>query len=327
MADMGIRHPLHERWPQLAWLGYGGASLGNLYTEVDDATCEAAVDLAWELGMRYFDTAPHYGLGLSERRLGRALQKYPRDEYLLSTKVGRLVRPNPHPTGERGAEGYAVPDDLMRVRDYSPEGVRTSLAESLERLGLDRVDIVYIHDPDDYFDEAMAGAVPALQELRADGVIQAWGAGMNQAEMLADFAREADPDLLMLAGRFTLLEQGAGTTLMPICREKGIGVVNVGVFNSGLLAQDRPPRDAHYNYEPAARELIDRADRLADVCERFGVTLPQAAVAFSATEPAVANVTIGMRRPEHVRRNIDLAGSRVPDELWDALAAEGLMQR
>lgn len=306
-------------------LGFGAASIGNLYREVDDATAAAAVDRAWESGLRYFDTAPHYGLGLSERRLGAALAGRPRDELVVSTKVGRLLLPHEHPIPVDD-EGFAVPGDQRRVRDYSRDGVLRSIEASLRRTGLDRIDVVYIHDPDDHWTEAIEGAVPTLVELREQGVIGAVGAGMNQSAMLARFLRETDVDVVMLAGRYTLLEQGGLDDVLPAALEGGRAVVAVGVFNSGLLSRDRPEADAKYNYEQAPGGLVERANALADVCERHGTTLPVAAVAFPFGHPSVMNVTVGMRSPEQVDRNVGLAACAVPAALWDELKELGLLR-
>lgn len=303
---------------QLPVLGFGGAPIGNLYRQVQEPEAIDAVEAAWEGGVRYFDTAPHYGLGLSERRLGKALAGQDRNSYVLSTKVGRLLRPNPSPNG-KDTEGFEVPDDLVRVRDYSREGVLRSIEESLRRLGTDRIDIVFIHDPDDYWSEAVDGAAPTLSALRDEGVIGAWGAGMNQSEMLARFVTETDIDVIMLAGRYTLLEQGAAADLLPACLERKVGVVNVGIFNSGLLSKDRPARDATYNYQPAPPQLLDRANLLADICESHGTTLPAAALRYPYQHPAVTSVVLGMRTPEQVKQNLDLASQAVPDQLWAEL--------
>jgi D-threo-aldose 1-dehydrogenase len=310
---------------QLPVLGFGAAPIGNLYREVPEQEALDAVTAAWEGGIRYFDTAPHYGLGLSERRLGAALGGHDRNEYVLSTKVGRLLRPNSAPAG-RDSEGFDVPDSLTRVRDYSRDGVLRSIEESLERLRTDRIDIVYIHDPDDYWNEALKGAVPALSSLRDEGVIGAWGAGMNQAEMLHRFVTETDADVIMLAGRYTLLEQGAATDLLPACIEREVGVVNVGVFNSGLLSKTRPSSGATYNYESASQELLDRAKQLAQICESHGTTLPTAALAYPYQHPAVTGVVLGMRTPEQVKQNLDLASQSVPEALWDELRERGLIR-
>lgn len=309
---------------QLPVLGFGGAPIGNLYRQVPEQEALDAVTSAWEGGVRYFDTAPHYGLGLSERRLGAALAGLDRDSYVLSTKIGRLLRPNPSPRGT-DTEGFDVPDELHRVRDYSRDGVLRSIEESLQRLGTDRIDIVYIHDPDDYWTEAVEGAAPTLSALRDEGVIGAWGAGMNQSGMLYRFVTETDIDVVMLAGRYTLLEQGAAQDLLPACIERGVGVVNVGVFNSGLLSKERPAANATYNYAPAPQDLLDRANLLADICELHGTTLPAAALQYPYQHPAVTSVVLGMRTPAQVQQNLDLASQKVPDALWADLRDRGLI--
>ncbi|MGC0249356.1 aldo/keto reductase [Pseudactinotalea sp. Z1748] len=310
----------------LTELGVGGAQFGNLYREMPEGEVERIVDAAWEAGVRLFDTAPHYGMGLSERRLGRALAQYPRDEYVLSTKVGRLIRPNPGGTG-MDEQFYAVPKSTKRVWDFSGSGVRRSIEESLERLGLDRIDIAYIHDPDDHWEEAINGAGPALQELRAQGVISSFGAGMNQSAMVARFIREGDADLVMLAGRYTLLEQGALADVFPAAEETGASVVIAGVYNSGLLARPRPKADTHYNYEPAPAELVARANRIADVCERHGLTLPEVAVAFVLLKPQVASVVVGTSKVEQFEQALQRYQTQVPADLWEELASEGLVAR
>lgn len=314
------------RWAPLAHLGFGAAQLGNLYQQVDDATCRDAVDAAWEHGICYFDTAPHYGLGLSERRLGLALRDRPRDEFVLSTKAGRLIRPNPEPTPDDLANGFAVPGDQTRRRDFTERGVLLSIEESLHRLCTDRIDIVWLHDPEeptDRYDEAMVGAVPALKRLRDQGVIGAWGVGSKSSEMLRRFITTAAPDLVMVAGRYTLLEQD--DALMRDCVDHNVGVVAVGVFNSGLLSRPRPAADAKYDYDDAPEEAVARANALADVCEAHGVTLPQAAIAYPRRHPAVVNVTLGMRTRAHVEGNCALAEAPVPEALWSDLASARLI--
>jgi len=318
------KNPVVQRLHDLRTLGFGGAPIGNLYRVIDDATATAAVATAWELGIRYFDTAPHYGLGLSERRLGEVLSDRPREDFLLSTKVGRLIRPADAPR-DWDDEGFAVPGDLHRVRDYSASGVRRSIEESLTRLRLDRVDIVYIHDPDDYWQDALDGAVPELNRLRDEGVIGAWGAGMNQAEMLTRFVRDTDIDVVMQAGRYTLLEQGGRDELIPAAASRGVGVVNVGVFNSGILANADPRQQAKYNYEDAPREVLDKAEKLAALATAHGTSLPAAAVQFSLRDPAITNVTLGMRTAEQVERNVALAHAEVPEAFWAAAVADGLL--
>ena len=245
----------------LTELGMGAAQLGNLFRETSDEEASAAVDAAWDAGIRYFDTAPHYGLGLSERRLGAALSTRPRDEFVLSTKVGRLLVPSGYPEGTMDDQNFIVPATLRREWDLSRDGIRRSIFESLERLGLDRIDIAYLHDPDEHGDQANAEAIPALIELRDEGVLRAVGAGMNQSAMPAEFVRRHDVDVIMLAGRYTLLEQGALDDLLPIAEARGVGIVAAAVYNSGLLATPRPPADAHYDYAQAPAEAHRACER------------------------------------------------------------------
>jgi D-threo-aldose 1-dehydrogenase len=309
----------------LSELSLGCAQLGNLYREVSDDDARATVQTAWELGLRYFDTAPHYGLGLSERRLGVALQERPRGDVVVSTKVGRLLEPLPKVEG-LDDDGYAVPATHRRVFDFSRDGIRRSLAESLDRLGLDRVDIVYLHDPDDHVEDVLAAGFPALAELRGEGVVGAIGAGMNDAAVLARLVRETDMDVVMLAGRYTLLEQDSLDDLLPVCEERGVGVVAAGVFNSGLLARPAPPDDAKYNYGEAPRSVVDRARSIAAVCDRHGTTLPVAAIAFPLAHPAVVSVCVGARTRSQVELNAARYADEVPTELWAELKAEGVLR-
>jgi len=311
---------------ELTALGFGGAPIGNLYRPTSDADARAAVDAAWDAGVRYFDTAPHYGLGLGERRLGAALRARPRAEHIVSTKVGRRLEPRAAAAGERDDQGFAVPAALRRVWDFSRDGVRRSLHASLERLGVDRVDVVFLHDPDDHWAQAVGQGYPALAELRDEGVVGAIGAGMNQAEMLADFVRATDMDVVMLAGRYTLLEQGALDDLLPACRERGVAVVAAGVFNSGVLALPRPAADATYDYAAAPAAMVERARRIAGVCERHGTTLPAAAIQFPLGHPAVASVAVGARDAAQMRRNAALLAEPLPPALWDDLRAGGLLR-
>jgi aryl-alcohol dehydrogenase-like predicted oxidoreductase len=309
----------------LTELGFGAAQGGNLYRATTDEEFVAAVDTAWAAGVRYFDTAPHYGLGLSERRLGSALRHRPRDEYVVSTKVGRLLEPSPQNTHLRDSEGFDVPASHRRVWDFSRDGVRRSIEASLARTGLDRIDIAYLHDPDDHWEQAAAEAVPALVELREQGVVGAIGAGMNQSAMLARFVRETDVDVMMCAGRYTLLEQGAAGDLLPLAQRQGVGVVIAGVYNSGLLSRDHPPADAFYNYQQAPPELIERARRIAEICGGHRVTLPQAALAFVRRHPAVVSTVVGVRNDAQMAETARRSAALVPDELWESLAAAGLL--
>ncbi|MGZ3141140.1 aldo/keto reductase [Lentzea chajnantorensis] len=304
-------------------LGFGAAPIGNLYREVSDAEAFGAVEAAWQTGVRYFDTAPHYGLGLSERRLGVALSGRPRDGYVLSTKVGRVLEPFDG-TG-MDDEGFAVPRHFRRIRDYSADGVLRSLESSLERLGTDRVEIVYIHDPDEHWDAAFGEAYPALESLRSQGVVGAIGVGMNQWEMPERFVRETDIDVVMLAGRYTLLEQPSLPTFLPLCLERGVSVVACGVFNSGLLSKPVVPADARYNYEEAPPELVARARAIAEVCGRHGVTLPEAAIQFALGHPAVVSVVIGARTAEQMTANSAYFSASIPAGVWEELKSAGLL--
>jgi D-threo-aldose 1-dehydrogenase len=307
-------------------LGFGGAVIGGLHRWVDEDTALGALNTAWDKGIRYYDTAPHYGLGLSERRIGKALATRPRDEYIVSTKVGRILIPSPESAGQRDNEGFDVPADYRREWDFSGDGVRSSLESSLDRLGLDRVDIVFMHDPDYHWEQAVGEAYPALHELRAQGVVKSIGAGMNQWEMLERFVRETEVDTHMLAGRYTLLEQTALDSFLPLCVERKVSIMAAGVFNSGLLAVDRPPAEARYNYEAAPSELHARALRIAEVCARHSVSLPQAAMAFVAAHPAVSSVVLGARDAAQVSRNAELFARPTPAELWSDLVESGLLR-
>ncbi|WP_217214322.1 aldo/keto reductase [Streptomyces sp. AC550_RSS872] len=304
-------------------LSFGGAGLGNLYTEVGEQQAYEAVDAAWDAGIRYFDTAPHYGLGLSERRLGAALRERPRDQYVISTKVGRRLEPVPDASGDDLANGFAVPATHRRVWDFSADGVRRSLEGSLERLGLDRVDVVYLHDPDDHAEQAFREGYPALEKLRSEGVVGAIGAGMNQAEMLTRFVTDTDVDVVLCAGRYTLLDQSALDDLLPVAVECHTSVVVGGAFNSGLLADPRP--DATYDYSRAPRELLDRALRMKALADRHGITLRAAALAFCAAHPAVASVLVGARSAGEVRDCAEQFATDVPTALWQELLESGLL--
>jgi D-threo-aldose 1-dehydrogenase len=234
----------------------------------------------------------------------------------------------PNPAGEgQEDESFAMPAALRREWDFSRDGVLRSFEESLERLGLDRVDIVLIHDPDRHWEQASAEAVPALVELRDQGVVRAIGAGMNQSAMLTRFVRETDIDLVLCAGRFTLFEQNALDDLLPAAEERGVGIIAGGVYNSGLTATNRPADDAHYDYGPAPQEVIDRARRIADVCEAHGLTLPEVATVFPRRHPAVVTTLLGLRSPAEVTEALRRLGTAVPDALWADLADHGLLRR
>ncbi|EWM14392.1 aldo/keto reductase [Kutzneria sp. 744] len=307
----------------ISGLGFGGAPIANLYAEVSDEDARAAVDAAWDAGVRYFDTAPHYGLGLSERRLGAALRDRPRSEFAVSTKVGRVLEP--YDGGGLDDAGFLVPATHRRVWDFSADGIRRSLEGSLERLGVDHVDIAYLHDPDNHWDQAVSEGLPALHSLKEQGIVGAVGVGMNQWQMPERFLREASLDYVMLAGRYTLLEQDSLASFLPLCEERGVSVVAVAVFNSGLLARPEVPADATYNYAAAPAEVIDRARRIASVCGRHGVVLPQAALQFPFGHPAVKAIAVGARSAGEITENAALLAEKVPAELWADLKAEGLL--
>ncbi|MCS5498554.1 aldo/keto reductase [Cnuibacter physcomitrellae] len=320
-----MRHRALRTGEGLTEIGFGAAQLGNLFRETDDATSQAAVDTAWDAGIRYFDTAPHYGLGLSERRLGHALRARPRTEYVLSTKVGRLLEPDPSGSGRQDDEGFVVPATLRRRWDFSRDGILRSLEGSLERLGLDRVDVVYLHDPDEHWDAASTTGVDTLVELRDQGVVGAIGAGMNQAAMLTEFVRRTDVDVVMVAGRLTLVDQTALQELLPLALERGVSVVAAAAYNSGLLSSAVVPDDAVFDYGPAPASVVQRARAIARVCDRHGVTLPDAAVQYALRHPAVASVVLGCRTPDHVRSTVSRAGTEIPEEMWRELDDEGLV--
>jgi D-threo-aldose 1-dehydrogenase len=314
-------------------LGFGTAPIGGLFEAVTDADAVATVGHAWDLGIRTFDTAPLYGYGAAERRVGTALAGRPRDEYVLSTKVGRLVRPvDAIPRGgdvdRQAFEGrddafYAVDRPVRMVFDYSAAGVRRSIEESLERIRLDRIDIALIHDPDEHWEQAIGQAWPELARMRDEGLIRAVGAGMNQSAMLARFATEGDFDVFLVAGRYTLLDQDALSELLPLCVERGIRILIGGVMNSGVLADPRP--GSRFDYRPASPAIVDRAQRIAAVCERHGVPLRAAAMQFPLAHPAVVSLIAGVRRIDHLDEYPALMRREIPGGLWADLRAEGLI--
>ncbi|EDY43387.2 aldo/keto reductase [Streptomyces sp. SPB074] len=317
--------PLGRAGLPVTRLGFGAAPVAGLYAPLAEDAAQRTLAAAWEAGIRYFDTAPHYGVGLSEERLGRFLAGRPREAYVLSTKVGRRLVPHPGPAREvDGADGFFGTPARERVRDYSADGVRRSLAESLERLGLDRVDVVLIHDPEAYAREALEEAYPALERLRAEGVVSSIGVGMNETALPARFVRETDIDVVLVAGRHTLLDGEAAHDLLPLCRARGVDVIAAGAFNSGLLADPAAP-GARYDYGRAPAPLLARARRIAAVCARHDVPLPVAALAHTAAHPAVRTVLAGMRTPREVRENTRAFTTPVPAALWADLAEEGLL--
>ena len=308
-------------------IGYGVAALGNLYRALPGDVWPGCVPAAWTAGVRYFDVAPHYGLGLAEERLGVSLRALPRDEYVLSTKVGRLIEPNPdyRPGDSDIGNLFDVPSTRRRRFDYSRDGVLRSVEESLTRLGLDRIDVLFVHDPDGHEREALDGAFPALEELRSQGVIKSYGAGMNQSAMLTRFVQQTDLDIVMCAGRYTLLDQAAEQDLLPTAVARGVSVAVAAVFNSGILATERPRAGSTYDYGKAPGELIARTERIADIAAGYGATVPQLAVQFPLRHPAVSTVVLGADSAEQITRNAGLSDVPVPDDLWRELEDAGLI--
>jgi len=300
---------------QVTRLGLGLAPIGGLFSAVDERQARATVEHAWRLGIRYFDVAPLYGNGLAERRAGPVLAGKPRAELTLSTKVGRLLRPG----GGDAQQFWAEPTDVSPVFDFSAAGVRTSYAESLQRLGLDRADILHLHDPDDHLGQARAEALPELARLREQGLIGAVSAGMNHPGPLAELVRTGELDCVLLAGRYTLLDQSGLTELLPLCAERGVSVIAAGVFNSGLLADPRP--GASFDYTPVEPAMLERALELRAICERHGVPLRAAALQFPLRHPAVTCVLVGARSPEEVEDAVRMAAVPIPDALWHDLQA------
>lgn len=294
-------------------LALGCAPLGNLFRAVDGDLATATVDAAWERGVRLFDTAPLYGHGLSETRLGAALAGRPREDYLLATKVGRLLVPG-------GSDEPTIFADIPPVRpefDFSADGVRRSIEASLERLGTDRIDLLHVHDPDDHLDQAETETFPALLRLRDEGVISAIGLGTNLAEVAARFVGRVDLDWLLLAGRCTLLDRSGPDVVFDACLEHGVRVQAAGVFNSGVLADPGP--EAHFHYGPVPPDVLARVEAMAATCASFDVPLAAAALQFPFRHAAVDAVLVGARSPAELDEDADLLALPIPDELWAEL--------
>jgi D-threo-aldose 1-dehydrogenase len=313
------RVPLGGSGVTVTRLGLGLAPIGGLYRAVSDADATATIDAAWRHGIRFFDTAPLYGAGRSERRTGKALAARDRAQYTLATKVGRRLVPGP--PDRNGI--WAQPGAEVPAWDFSADGTRASYGESLHRLGLDRVDILHIHDPDEHFAQAMSGARPALVQLRQQGRIGAVSAGMNQSALLTEFAHTGDFDCFLLAGRYTLLDQTGLADLLPECVRRGISVVIGGVYNSGLLADPTPA--ATYDYQPAPASLVARAQAIRAVCERHAVPLRAVALQFPFGHPAVTSVLVGARSAAEVDDAVTMSTVDIPGQLWRDLVAAGLL--
>jgi D-threo-aldose 1-dehydrogenase len=314
--------------PALPEIGYGAANVGNLYRELSDDDAAAVLQAAWDAGIRYYDTAPHYGLGLSERRLGAFLAGKPRDEFVLSSKVGRLLVPNPAGAGTLDlANDFAVPADLRREWDFSSAGIRRSVEDSLQRMGLDRIDIVYLHDPERHdLHSALRSGIAGAVALREQGTIGAIGVGSMDTAALQAAADTGALDLLMVAGRYTLLEQPAAHGVLPSCRRHGTAVVLASVFNSGILARDELAADARYEYGPVPPQIRARYDAVAQVCHSHGVPVPAAALQFGLRADPVQSVIVGAASPAQIAQSAGWMATPIPDELWQELTERKLVQ-
>jgi D-threo-aldose 1-dehydrogenase len=299
----------------VAPLGLGTAPIGNMFTGVTDADAHATIDAAWDAGIRYFDTAPFYGYGAAEERLGRALRGRPRDEFMLATKVGRVL----DPAGTERAETVFRDVDAVEPRfDFSRDGVLRSFEESLTRLGVDRIDVLLVHDPDLHENDALLTAFPTLLELREQGAISWVGCGMNQHEMLSRFVAQVDLDCVLLAGRYTLLDR-SGAELLAQCERRGVRVILGGVFNTGILIN--PDDHATYDYAPASDDLLQRARRLRDACDAHGVALGAAALQFAQRAPAVHTVLVGARSTAEIAVDTAFTQTPIDDQTLAAIAA------
>ena len=328
--DARLRARLTTSTPAL-----GCAPLGNLFRGLEEPQAEAVVRRAWQDGVRYFDTAPHYGHGLSEHRLGRLLRTLPRDEFVLSTKVGRILTADAG--APRSAFGYVDTLPFVQRYDYTADGVRRSLEDSLQRMGLARIDIVYVHDIDatthgaaqpTRFKDLLDSGLPALARLKAEGVIAGSGLGVNEVGICLETLAHADLDVLLVAGRYTLADQEALARLLPECQRRNVAVVLGGPFNSGILASGAHPHDGrppYFNYQPAPAEVVARVAAIEGVCAQFDVPLKAAALQFPRMHPAIACVLAGARTSEEVAENVALAGRPIPAAFWRALVERRLV--
>ncbi len=316
-------------------LGFGSAPLGNLYKAISDEDAQSILNLAWEGGVRYYDVAPLYGLGLAETRLNRFLRAKNRDDYVLSSKVGRLMQVC-EPEQRTGiGKWFEVPSRREKF-DYSYDGVMRSVEFSLERLGLDRLDILYVHDlcifthgskeaSDARIAEFMGSGYDAMVSLRDQGMVKAIGGGINEWEVCQTLVERGDFDIFLLAGRYTLLEQEALETFLPLCQSRGIGIVIGGPYNSGILASGPIP-GAFFNYDPAPEDILDRVRQIEDVCKAHDVSLVNAAFQFPLLNPNVLSVIPGGQTVGQMKSNLQAAEAVIPSELWDDLKKRGLMR-
>ena len=302
---------------EVSRLALGTAAFGGLYNSVSDHDCTASVQRAMESGITFFDTAPHYGKGRAEQRLGSALRAYPRGSYVLSTKIGRLLTPV-----EYEADDFFLDADthVTRTFDYSPTAVRRSFEDSLTRLGLDSIDILFIHDPDDHEEQAMHQAFPELAKMRDEGLIRAIGIGMNQSAMPTRFVLNTDIDMVLIAGRYSLLDQSAADDLLPAALERGVDIIAAGVFNSGVLANPEDP-NARYNYMPVSDEMRAKAMRIKGVIEESGYSLTSIAMRFPLRHRAVKSVLVGCRSAAEVDENVTHFNTEIEESFWESLVS------
>jgi D-threo-aldose 1-dehydrogenase len=308
-------------------VGIGTAPLGNMFHAHTEAEADAVLASAVAHGLRYFDTAPLYGHGLAEQRVGRAVAGLARDEVIVSTKVGRLLRadaPRDESQFFQGEPFYKDTPPVSPVFDFSYDGIMTSVEESYRRTGLDRFDVLLLHDPDDHLAEASTTGYRALAALRSSGTVRAIGAGMNHSVGLTRLVEACDLDILLVAGRYTLFDQEAMDELLLLCEERTVSIVVGGVFNSGILIDPSP--GARYNYVPASSAELDRAQRIKAVCDRYDVPLPAAALQFPFAHPRVCTVLIGFRSIEQLEKNLAWLDVTIPTDLWAELKAEGLLR-
>ncbi|MFO1349242.1 MAG: aldo/keto reductase [Gammaproteobacteria bacterium] len=332
---MNDLRPLGQSDLRVTTLGFGGAPLGNLYAEIAEPEAIATVRAAFATGIRLFDTAPLYGHGLSEHRVGEALRNVARDDYVLSTKIGRLLRPRPPAQVEGGLFKHTLP--FQPQFDYSYDGVMRSFEDSLQRLGTHRIDILLIHDVDVWthgsreaadqrIAEVMAGGYKAMRKLREEGIVRAIGAGVNEWQICQRLAEQGDFDCFLLAGRYTLLEQEALDSLLPLCERRRISLIIGGPYNTGILATGAVA-GAYYNYRPAPPDILARVARIEAVCQRHGVALASVALQFPLGHPVVASVIPGARKPAEIERNAALFSTPIPTELWRELKTAGLLRQ
>jgi D-threo-aldose 1-dehydrogenase len=332
--EVSAKRVLGKSGVEVTIMGFGGAPLGNMYQAFSDEQARATVEACYEAGIRYFDTAPYYGFGLSEHRLGEALRDQERAELVLSTKVGRLLRPGDPATLDHGQFKQSLPFGL--VYDYSYDGVMRSVEDSLQRLGTWRIDILLVHDLDVWthrsedarrarVEEFMAGGYRAMVELREQGAVRAIGAGINETAACQDLAERGDFDCFLLAGRYTLLEQAPLDEFLPLCERRNIALIIGGAYNTGILATGAV-EGAYFQYAPAPPEIMARVRRIEAVCARHGVRLPTAALQFPLGHPAVATVIPGTRSPEEVAQNVEIFAPSIPADFWAELKQEGLLR-